>query len=407
MTVRTTTVTSAVSTADLERILGRVADIPTLVDKYRDHLGAGTVPDLTDLPLLTKDELNTALDDVIAGARRLPFGSYVYGSGGTTSAPKLSLIPSDMFLPDIVRDWRPLDPDDVLVNMNNPGRLWSSHNFFNGLADHLGAVTIPLGAVEREQMGEWLDFIERVGATAMDGTPTHIAHLLEFCEDTGRTPPRLGKLLWTGEGFSDRAAALVARWLPDAEVYGVYGCTETWVIGLNGPRCPHHVFHPLPYQHVELVDGLVVVTNTHPRCVNPILRYRVGDRGEFVTCECGRPDALRITGRDDPQLKFASILVTPKEIADVALGDPDVRHAQIAVARYGTPTEHMTVRIVREPGRLGDDELSARVRDRVLAQVYRLGYAVSSQPDAFAVQVVDALTVNSRTYKTPLLIKED
>jgi phenylacetate-CoA ligase len=392
--------------ADLERILHRAASLPALGGKYREFLDGAAAPDLTDLPVLTKDELNTALDGILAHARRQSFGSYLYGSGGTTSAPKLSLVPSDMFLPEIVPHWHPLAPDDVLVNMNTPGRLWSSHNFYNALAHQLGAVTVPLGSVEHAQLGEWLDFVERVGATAMDGTPTHIAHLLEYCEEVGRRPPPFRKLLWTGEPFSDRAAGLISRLLPEAGTYGVYGSTETWVIGHNGPDCLRDVFHPLPYQHVEIDDGLVLVTNTHARCLNPVLRYRVGDRGEFVACPCGATPALRVLGRDDPQLKFVSVLITPQEIADVVMADPQVRDVQIALYRYGTPTEHMQVRVVPAGGAVPADELCARLRERVLTCVYRLGWAVSSAPESFDLRVVEALAVNPRTYKTPLLVKE-
>ncbi|GGK73822.1 phenylacetate--CoA ligase family protein [Mangrovihabitans endophyticus] len=390
--------------AGLEQLVQRVATLPALREKYRGMLGSA-MPALADVPVLTKDEMRMALDDLVERARDAEFGAYVYGSGGTTSAPKLSLIPSDMFVPDIVRRWRPLDPGDVLVNMNTPGRLWSSHNFFNALAHDLGAVTVPLGSVERDELNDWLDFCERVKVTAMDGTPTHIAHMLEFCADTGRRPPEFRKLLWTGEPYSERATQLVAQLLPDADVYGIYGSTETWVIGHNGPDCPTDTFHVLPYQHIELDDGVVLVTNTHPRCLNPVLRYRVGDRGEFVACPCGDGTALHLTGRDDPQMKFVSVLVTPREIADVALDDPEVRDAQIVVYRHGTPTEHMQVRVVATPG-CPAEALRERLRARILTRVYRLGWAVGSAPESFDVQVVEALAVNPRTYKTPLLVQE-
>jgi hypothetical protein len=47
------------------------------------------------------------------------------------------------------------------------------------------------------------------------------------------------------------------------------------------------------------------------------------------------------------------------------------------------------------------------VRERVLRDVYRLGFEAMAQPDAFVVRAVPRLTANPRSQKTPLLIKEE
>ncbi|NYI06950.1 phenylacetate--CoA ligase family protein [Allostreptomyces psammosilenae] len=393
---------------DLHRLLAEVSRLPRLRHLYQGlaERPAGSVR-LADLPVLTKEQISDALEDVVLQARGRGHGAYVYGSGGTTSAPRLSLVPTSMFVPEILRHWSPLSPRDVLVNFNTPGRLWSSHNFFNMLAHHSGAVTIPLGSVERHEMADWLDFVDRLGATALDATPSQIAHILEFCESTGRPLPGFRTLLWTGEAYGARAAEVTRRVMPDARLHGVYGSTETWVVGLNWPSCPVDTFHVLPYQHVEIVDGAVVVTNTHPERLNPILRYRVGDLGRLTTCACGRPDrALRLLGRDDPQLKFVSILLMPADIADAARSVEEVRDVQIALTRHGRPDEHMEVRILVRSG-TDHADVERRVRDRVLTRVYRLGWAVASTPDSFAVRVVNQLVVNPRTHKTALVLKTD
>jgi phenylacetate-coenzyme A ligase PaaK-like adenylate-forming protein len=395
------------TTSGVEAVLAAAAAVPAFREKYADFVGRGPV-ELEELPILTKDELAGALDDLVEVARARPAGAYVYGSGGTTSAPKLSLIPSEMFVPEVLAEWRPLTPRDVLVNFNTPGRLWSSHNFFNMLAHRSGAVVIPLGSVEQDdELTEWLAFVKRLGATALDATPSHIAHILEFCRRTDRPPPPFRKLLWTGEGFGERPLALTRELAPDAELYGFYGSTETWVVGCNGPTCPVDTFHALRHQHVELQDGIVLVTNTHPASVNPILRYRIGDVGRFVACPCGRPEpALQLLGRDDPQFKFVSILVTPQEIAGVAESDPAVRAVQLALFRLGKPDEQMEVRLLVDAG-TDRAETEQRVEQALLAQVYRLGWAVGSAPGSFGVRVVDELSVNPRTGKTPLVVHDE
>ncbi|MEU8432832.1 AMP-binding protein [Streptomyces sp. NPDC029216] len=387
-------------------LLERMAEIPALSGRY-DDARALAQPQLSDLPILTKDDFRSALPDVLRRARRRTHGAIVLGSGGTTSTPKLSFISSGQLVEAIAAEWSPLGHQDVLVNYDTPGRLCSSHNFFNAVAHQAGAVTIPLGAVDEAQLSEWLDFVDLLEPTALNATQSQIANLLEFYERTGRKPPTFTKLLWTGEPFGDRALEITRRVLPDAELHGVYGSTETWVIGHNGPGCDMDTFHLMPYQHIELEDGAILVTNLHPECINPVVRYRIGDVGEFTRCACGREDpALRVLGRDDPQMKFLSVLVTPQEIAEAARVHEAVRDVQIALFDHGSPAERMELR-VKAAGGADPAEVEREVRRTVLTRVYRLGYEVETEaPNAFSVRVVERFTVNERSNKTPLLVKD-
>ncbi|MFI9511223.1 AMP-binding protein [Nocardia sp. NPDC052566] len=387
-------------------VLHRMMELPSLADRYRALVGS-SVPDWHRVPILTKDDFRSAFADVLVWARDQPHGAIVLGSGGTTAQPKLSLIPSGQLIDDIRQEWDPLTPDDVLVNYDTPGRLSASHNFYSALAHGAGATTIPLGAVEEDQLSVWLDFIEQLGATALNATQSRIAHLLEHCESIGRNPPALRKLLWNGEAYGNHALEITRRMLPDAELHGIYGSTETWVIGHNGPACALDTFHLMPYQYVELVDEMIVVTNLHSQCLNPVVRYNVGDRGEMMACRCGRAEpALRVIGRNDPQLKFLSILVTPQEISQVALADTEVSDAQVALFRHGRPDERIELRIKVTAG-ADATAVERRVREAILTVVYRLGFEVQAHPEAFTVHVTDRLSVNQRSGKTPLLVKED
>lgn len=390
----------------VRELLHRMRELPTLGERYR-HLDKVSKPALTDLPVLTKDDFRTAFPDVLARARRRGHGALVLGSGGTTSKPKLSLVPSEQMIDDIRAQWNPLAEPDILVNYDTPGRLCSSHNFFNALANASGAVSIPLGAVEDKELPEWLDFIEQLGATAINATQSQLAHLLESAARMGRTPSAVRKVLWTGEPFGEHALGVVREVLPAAELFGVYGSTETWVIGHNGPHCDIDTFHVLPYQHVELVDGLILISNLHPTCLNPVVRYRIGDRGRFTECPCGTPgQALKVLGRDDPQVKFLSILCTPQEIADAARSVPGVSEVQVALFEHGSHDEHMELRL-RLRSDTDRETIERAVRDNVLRRVYRLGYEVAAKPDAFSVRAVERFSTNPRSGKTPLLVLHD
>lgn len=388
--------------AGARELFKRAASLPSLRDKYAV---LGPVPVWQALPPLTKEELNTALEELRAPGGSAGRGSYLFGSGGTMSVPRLSLLPGHMFVPDIMDRWAPLAPDDVLVNLFTPGRTWSAHYFYNALAAALGATVIPFGGIGDEELDSWLDYFADQGVTALAGTPSTLQRVLAHCAATGRTPA-VRTVIWVGEAYDDVTAALVAQVLPEAAVWGNYGSTETWVVGTNGPACATDVFHPLPYQHVELEnDGAVLVTCCHSDTINPLLRYRVGDRGEFTLCPCGEGSpALRVLGRADSHFKFLGMLVSPEELVGLALTVEDVQAAQVALIGDDGDSKRIEIRVrptdAERPG------LSDRVRHAVVSGHLDLGHVVPDAPETVTVAVVSALTTNTRTTKTPLLVRE-
>lgn len=390
---------------DVRPLLARATTIPALRPLYAGVDISKPVP-LAEVPVLTKEDFGTAHTDVLTGARQQHEGTIVLGSGGTTSRPKLSVLPSRMFLPDMQAAWSPLDTTDVLLNCNNGGELGSMNPFYMRLAHTCGAAVIPLGNVAPEHLRPWLEFIDECACTAIGGTPTYVASVLECYETAGRAPP-FRKIIWTGERYGADARRTTQRVLPEAERYGVYGSTETWVIGHNGPSCDWDVFHPMPYQHVELVDAGILVTTTHPETVNPILRYQVGDRGEWARCCCGREEpGLRVLGRTDYQVKFRSVLFTPEEIAHVAVADPEVRDVQVALFDHGTARERIEVRLRAAEG-ADTAMLEERVTNLLVDKLYRIAYEIDDMPDRFVARVVPRFFVNDRTNKTPLLVREE
>ncbi|MTE15659.1 AMP-binding protein [Nocardia aurantiaca] len=391
------------SAAAVGRLLHRLARLPAVADRYLPLLDVESI-DTTALPLLSKSDLESVFPALLQQHRESDAGAYLYASGGTTSAPKLSLIPTDMFVPDILPHWRPLDRRDVIANIYSPGRLWSSHNFFNAVAAASGAVCLAFGALDDDEVPRWLDFFEHRGVTALDGTASQIARLLEASVRAGHRPPRfLRKLLWTGEPYDEHTDRLVCELLPDAGRYGVYGSTETWVIGHNGPACDATVFHTLPYQRIELVDGEIVVTNTHPQTINPLLRYRIGDLGEFVECRCGAATpGLRVLGRADTQIKFRSILLTVEELLGTAATVAGVRRSQAVLLDHGAAHERLVLKVVADDG--VPDDFAENLRTRILGEIYRLNSAIAPDLSAFTVEVVAQLELNPRTLKTPSLV---
>jgi len=292
----------------VNRILDRIQGLPQFRSRYESIGAVTTAADFERIPLMTKEDFRAALGELRSGSEQQTEPRYLFSSGGTLGSPQLSLIPGHMFLDDILVHWHPLDRTDILCNMFLPGKLWSSHYFYNALGQRLARETIALGPVNEVEMDGWLRFLQEQGVTAIAATPTTLRHVLRFCHRNGFALPSVRKLLWVGEPFDDRELKqLVNELLPQAQTWGLYGSTETWVIGYNSPDCPHDTFHILPYQFVELIEGNeIAVTCLHPDACNILLRYRIGDSGEWSSCPCGHPGAaLRVLGRKGGSLSSA------------------------------------------------------------------------------------------------------
>jgi phenylacetate-coenzyme A ligase PaaK-like adenylate-forming protein len=386
-------------TGALRDLVLRASRYPHFAEKYQ-HLDLGADLDFREVPEMTREDVTASSEQVVRSTAR-PTGAYLFTSGGSTAEPKLAWIPSEMYLGALVEDWRPLDSSDVLANLAMPGRLWSAHYFYNRVAERAGADVIGLGSIPEAETAQWLDFLRRHRTTALACTPSQLAGILSYCERTGHPFVKgLRTAIWFGEPLDSELLGLRARCAPWLRLWGNYGSTETWVIGHNGPDCAPDTFHVLPHQHVEVVDGRVLVTTVHPSSVSPVIRYRIGDRGAWAACRCGSADtALRLLAREDSLVKFAGTLVSPQELVAVARAVPGVRAAQIALL---AGPERLEVRVVADPG-----VTEEAIRDRLLASQIDLRFGLRGNEGALGVRFVERLTKSAQTAKTPALLRHD
>src|SRR6266478_695220 len=219
------------------RVLERARKLRIFAGKY-DGLGpVRSAEELERIPSMDLEDHNAALAELRALSISEAKPSYIFASGGTIATPKLSLMPSGMFVEDIVGEWAPLTRRDVLANLYTPGRMWSAHYFYNALGERLAGLVFAFGPVQADEFDTWLEFFVRHGVTALAATPTTIRDIARFCQDQRRHLPDLRALLWVGEPFGADVERLVADVMPHAETWGLYGSTETWVIGHNSPGC--------------------------------------------------------------------------------------------------------------------------------------------------------------------------
>ncbi|MEV6209459.1 AMP-binding protein [Kitasatospora sp. NPDC051914] len=387
------------------RTLERLRTVPELAPRYTGHAEPHGLADLAALPPLAKDDLNTALAHLEPKAEH--GATWLFQSGGSTGAPKIGYAPTGFYMAGVHAHWQPLDPDDVFVNAWGAGRMWGAHFLAAALADLSGCQVVAVGSVAADEYPDWLSFFAARRVTAIGGTPSVLRLWFARARAAGITLPDLRKVLWLGEAWQPQLADDLAAVAPQARRYGMFGSTETWVVGTNGPECPADTFHTLPEQLVHVgPDDLLDFTTLNPEMLNPVLRYRTGDAGRLVTCPCGRSGpAMQVLGRRDSVVQVRGLGLHVEEVVAQAEREPGVTQAQILVTEQGGRASAVEVLLLTASGAEVDTE---RLRKEILSATFTLSTAFQHDPQSFRVRAVDALISNDRTGKTSdLVVRED
>lgn len=359
----------------VRRLLASLGTVPALAQRYA-HVGAlDSLDDLARVPLMDKNDLNVALEHLQPVAEH--GSTWIFSSGGSTGAPKLGYAPTGLYMAEVHRQWAPLGRGDLFVNAWASGKLWGSHYLFNALADLSTCRIVPLGALDESEFDPWLEFFVTRRVTALGGTPSTLRLLFAHARAAGVRLPDLRTVLWLGEAWDPQLDQDIPAVAPQAGRWGLYGSTETWVIGTNTPDCAADMFHPLPSQLVRVGENeLIDFTSLNPHVLNPVLRYQTGDAARFTACPCGAvAPALQVLGRRDGVVKFRGTLLHVDDLVVDVAAKPGVARAQLVVSAW--------------PDR---------------ASSLDLNNLFTHDPEAFRVRIVDALVRNERTGKTPNLV---
>ncbi|NRQ38588.1 AMP-binding protein [Nonomuraea sp. NN258] len=387
------------------RALDLLKSVPALAPRYAGHEKVLTLEDLAALPPLVKDDLNVALAHLRPAAEH--GATWLFQSGGSTGAPKVGYAPTGFYMDGVHAHWQPLERDDVFVNAWGAGRMWGAHFLAAAFADLSGCQVIALGSVTKDEYGDWLGFCADREVTAFGGTPSVLRLWFAHAREHGIRLPALRKVLWLGEAWHPQLDEDLAEVAPDARRWGMFGSTETWVAGTNTPRCPADVFHLLPDQLVHLdADGLMDFTTLNPDMLNPVLRYRTGDAGEFTACPCGRPGrTLRVLGRRDSVVQVRGLGLHVDDLLARAEREPGVTRAQVVVTqRRGRVA---TVDVLLLTGQDAPPGLAEGLRRELMSATFTLSTAFQHDPESFRVVTADALISNERTGKTAGLVVRD
>jgi phenylacetate-coenzyme A ligase PaaK-like adenylate-forming protein len=380
-----------------QRNLHLLKTVPDLSPRYADHDKVLTLDDLAAIPPLAKDDLNVALAHLQPKADN--GATWLFQSGGSTGAPKVGYAPTGFYMTGVLEQWRPLDRDDVFVNCWGAGRMWGAHFLAAAFADLSGCQVIALGSVTKDEYSDWLNFFNLRNVTAIGGTPSVLRLWLAHARANGIQVPSLRKVLWLGEAWHTALDEDLAAVAPNAKRWGMFGSTETWVVGTNTPDCPMDIFHTLPAQLVHFgEDELLDFTTLNPEMLNPVLRYQTGDAGQFVECPCGRGEGMQILGRRDSVVQVRGLGLHVDDIIAQVEREAGVSRAQVLITELRGRVSNVDVLLLTDQSATPD--MAERLRKELMGATFTISTAFQHDPDSFQVKVVDSLISNDRTGKT-------
>ncbi|WP_137992713.1 hypothetical protein [Streptomyces vilmorinianum] len=385
-------------------MLHTAATTPSLRGKYAQLLGLSRPVDLSEVPVLTQEEYHETVRQLLENPKHRQ-GAILSAGGGTLTHPELSMLPDDMFAPQLLARWKPLDSGDVVANLFPAGRLQSAFHFFNVYAALCGATTVPIGHLNDDELGQWLDFLENRGVTALAAPSAVIARVVRMAVASGRLLPWLRKILLSSSGDVTGTAELVGLHLPKAKIWALYCSPASGPIGHNTPDCPADTFHVLPHQYVEIEDERLIVTNTHTESTFPLLRFQTGGLGELVECTCGRPEpTVRLRGQSGAALTFRSRTFAAEELVALACAEAEVAEAQAMLVNQGTAEEQLCLTVRLHHDVPADQYTCGWIRSQILGNHLTLRGAVDEAPDSFEVIAVERLSGASMVGGAPTLV---
>jgi phenylacetate-coenzyme A ligase PaaK-like adenylate-forming protein len=384
-------------------LLESLRSVPSLASRYDGIDSPSTLDQLKAVPQMDKSDLQAALAHLQPRAEG--GATWVFQSGGSTGAPQVGYAPTGLYMSRVYEHWKALGPDDVFVNGWSAGKMWGAHFLVNSYVDQAGCVAMNLGAMAKEEYDPWLEFFANRRVTAYGGTPSVLRLVIGHARSAGIKLPDLRKVLYLGEAWDPQLDEDLAIVAPNARRWGMFGSTETWVVATNTPQCPADTFHPLPSQLVHVGDDeMLDFTCLAPDVLNPVLRYRTGDAGQIVQCECDdeRP-AMKILGRRDNLIKFRGhLLNVPDFVADLG-SQPGVARAQLVVHEPAGGGSLLEVLLLTTPD--AEASLADGVRDHIVGSAFGPSIVFQRNPQSLQVRVVDALHGNDRTGKIPDLVR--
>jgi len=222
-----------------------------------------------------------------------------------------------------------------------------------------------------------VDFIRRLGVTAISSLPLEPVLLHDMVTDAGLDPAevfRTVRVVFSGGAVLPPALRRIIEHDWQARVVEIYGSNETMLMGVGCPRGRLHLCDELlefelldPQTHAPVAAGErgVVTITSLVHEVMPLVRYFTGDlaRLDPAGCDCGHGGPVaEVFGRAADTFAYDGKVTTPYEVLDAAydfadglgtriffiLARPRTLHLLVEVANPDAPRNAPAERALRE-----------------------------------------------------------
>lgn len=329
-----------------------------------------TVADLSDIPVLAKDDLPDlqASDPPFGGMLAVPVAELrrIYASPGGISDPEGREEDFWRMAPAL---WAAgFRPGHVVLNTLSYHLTPGGHMLDAGLRA-VGCVVVPGGVGESVQQ---VAVARRTGVTGYVGTPQFLETLVERATETDDGHPFERALVTGGPLFPAVRARLENEC--GIEVFQAYGTADAGILGYEcetrqgwhvSPRVVLDIVEPSTGRSCEEGEtGEVVVTNAN--YAYPLVRFGTGDLSAFdhSPCACGRttPRLVGFLGRVGEGVKVRGMFVHPRQLGAVLSREAGVERFQGIVSTDGRD-DVLTI-LVESAGEEPDtEELARAVRE--------------------------------------------
>lgn len=248
-------------------------------------------------------------------------------------------------------------------------QITPSFGLFNGGfgmyhgAREAGLFIVPAGAGNTPRQ---IRLANDFGTRILTGVVSYGVRIMEVLQEEGRKLDTVRIGIFGAETFSDSLKKKLAAGL-NAEVFDIYGMTETGGVGTLGMDCKAHDGTHVWEDHyiVEILkpgsdnpvaegqEGELVVTSLTRQAL-PVIRFRTGDLTRIHSrkrCACGRTHVriAPITGRVDDMLIFKGVNFFPKQVEHALMQIPGVGSNYQILVDDTDGIREVTVNVEAEP----------------------------------------------------------
>lgn len=212
--------------------------------------------------------------------------------------------------------------EDIVANLFSAGGMSMLFDGSNRILEMCNASVLPIGRLDEHEnaLPTYLKFMVDLSVNTLFGTPSSIVQCANALQDA-KLHLDIKKVVFVGEMFTDVKRAYTQHFFPKMEIYGMYGQTETGVVGIHTPACDADLYHLLTdFFFIEITShGEILITDlTMP--LLPLFRYYVGDLGELnegsCSCKSSLPTLL-LKGRCDKKFNYMGNLISYEKIKQI------------------------------------------------------------------------------------------